>query len=170
MAPRRRISRRTDPRSDPGSARLPPPSRPGTAETLAIDIDKERCQQGSRIVSAASASLRPRLAFAWRQASIPLPTIATTPGHSGLDLSAPMFAPCLLGCPGTGRQAPVLTSLRLARLRYSSACHNVPVTQVFKKVPLTSGLLIRGFGVQVPGGAPGVTDRTVGVVPTELHR
>jgi hypothetical protein len=61
-------------------------------------------------------------------------------------------------------------SLRLAGLRYSSACHSIPVTQVFKKASLSSGLLIRGFGVQVPGGAPGVTDRTAGVVPTELVR
>jgi hypothetical protein len=76
---------------------------------------------------------------------------------SGLDLSARMFAPCLLGRPGTGRQDAVLTSLRLAGLRYSSACHSIPVTQVFKKVPLNSGLLIRGFGVQVPGNAPGMT-------------
>src|SRR5262249_24704787 len=68
-----------------------------------------------------------------------------------------MFAPCLLGRPGTGRQDAVLTSLRLAGLRYSSACHSIPVTQVFKKPSLSSGLLIRGFGVQVPGGAPGVT-------------
>jgi hypothetical protein len=72
---------------------------------------------------------------------------------SGLDLSAPMFAPCLLGCPGTGRQHPVLTSLRLAGLRYTSACHSVPVTQVFKKVSLSSGLLIRWFEAQIPGGA-----------------
>jgi hypothetical protein len=28
-------------------------------------------------------------------------------GHGGLDLSAPMFAPCSLGCPGTPRQHPV---------------------------------------------------------------
>jgi hypothetical protein len=77
-----------------------------------------------------------------RQECIPLPTIATTPGHNGLDLCAPTFAPCLLGCPGTGRQDPVLMSLRLTGLRYSSACHSIPVTQVFKKVPLSSGLLI----------------------------
>ncbi len=64
-----------------------------------------------------------------------------------------MFARCLLGRPGTGRQGTVLTSLRLAGLRYSSACHSISVTQVFRKVPLSSGLLIRGFGVQVPGGA-----------------
>src|SRR5690349_10095724 len=40
--------------------------------------------------------------------------------HNGLDLSPSMFAPCLLGCPGTP-------------------------------------LLIRGFGVRVPGGAPVLT-------------
>jgi hypothetical protein len=48
-------------------------------------------------------------------------------------------------------------SLRLAGLRYSSACHSISVTQVFKKASLSSGLLIRGFGVQVPGGAPVLT-------------
>jgi hypothetical protein len=57
-----------------------------------------------------------------------------------------MFAPCLLGRPGTGRQKAVLMSLPLAGLRYSSACHSIPVTQVFKKVPLSNGLLIRRFG------------------------
>ena len=72
-------------------------------------------------------------------------TFTRNSAGSGLDLSAPMFAPCLLGCPGTGRQDPVLTSLRLAELRYSSACHIIPVAQVFKKVPLSSELLICGF-------------------------
>jgi hypothetical protein len=48
-------------------------------------------------------------------------TFAESDPYSGLDLSAPTFAPCLLGCPGTG----------------------IPVTQVFKKVSLSSGLLIR---------------------------
>jgi hypothetical protein len=76
---------------------------------------------------------------------------------SGLDLCPSMFAPRLLGCPGTGRQDPVLMSLCLTGLRYSSGCRSIPVTQVFKKLPLSSGLLIRGFGVQVPGGAPVLT-------------
>lgn len=75
--------------------------------------------------------------------------------YGGLDQCAPAFAPCLLGCSGTGRQDTVLMSLRLAGLRYCSACHSIPVTQVFKKLPLSSGLLIRGFGVQISGGAPG---------------
>ncbi len=59
-----------------------------------------------------------------------------------------MFAPCLLGCLGTGRQETVLASLRLAGLRYGYACHSTPVTQVFKKAALSSGLLIRGFGIK----------------------
>jgi hypothetical protein len=48
-------------------------------------------------------------------------------------------------------------SLQLGGFWYSSACHSIPVTQVFQNVHLSSGLLIRGFGVQVPGGAPVVT-------------
>lgn len=55
------------------------------------------------------------------------------PGVSGLDQPVSMFAPCLRGRPSTGRQGAVLTSLRLARLRDSSACHGITVTQVFKK-------------------------------------
>ena len=50
---------------------------------------------------------------------------------SGLDLLTAMFAPRLLGRPGTGWQDAVLTSLRLVGLRYSSARHSIPVTQVF---------------------------------------
>lgn len=49
----------------------------------------------------------------------------------GLDLCGPVLAPCLLGCAGTGRQGPALTPLCLAALRYSSARHSIPVTQVF---------------------------------------
>ena len=105
-------------------------------------------------MSAASAGFRTRLACTAPRAAVPLPAALR---GGGLDLSASMFAPCLLGRPGTGRQNPVLMSLRLAGLRYSSACHSIPVTQVFKKVSLSSGLLIRGFGVQVSGGAPGLT-------------
>ena len=32
--------------------------------------------------------------------------------HGGLDLCPPMFAPCLLGCPGTPRQYPVSVASR----------------------------------------------------------
>jgi hypothetical protein len=50
---------------------------------------------------------------------------------SGLDLYRLMLAPCLLGCAGTGRQGPALTSLCLEGLRYRSARHSIPVTQGF---------------------------------------
>jgi len=110
-----------------------------------------RCPQGSPTVSGRFRRT-PGAAIMYRVASSY--TFTGSGRCSGLDLSTPMFAPCLLGCPGTGRQNPVLMSLRLAGLRYSSACHSIRVTQVFKKVPLSSGLLIRWFGVQVPGGAP----------------
>src|SRR5450756_141867 len=48
-------------------------------------------------------------------------------------------------------------SLQLGGLPYSSACHSIPVAPVVASVRQSSGLLIRGFGVQVPGGAPGLT-------------
>ena len=69
----------------------------------AASKDHEPCR-------AASAGLRARPSCTSWRAAIPLPAVVC----SGLDLSAPMFAPCLLGCPGTGRQNPVLMSLRLA--------------------------------------------------------
>jgi hypothetical protein len=68
------------------------------------------------------------------RAQYPEPTLGTQVVHfrlSGLDLYDFVLAPCLLGCAGTGRQDPVSTSLCLAGLRYSSACHSIPVTQVF---------------------------------------
>jgi len=53
------------------------------------------------------------------QPPIPLPqTIAVTPrrgsdpSHGGLDLRPAMFAPCLLGCPGTRRHHPASTGRR----------------------------------------------------------
>jgi len=54
----------------------------------------------------------------------------------GLDQCISMFAPCLLGRPGTGRQDAVLTSLRLA------GCGTAPHV----KVPLSRSLLIRWYG------------------------
>jgi hypothetical protein len=37
---------------------------------------------------------------------------SSPPRRIGLDLSVPMFAPCLLGCPGTGRQHPASAARR----------------------------------------------------------
>ena len=98
----------------------------------AARTDHEPCWQ-------ASAGLRWHLTYCVAPGGY---TFTQALGHGGLDLCTPMFAPCLLGCPGTGRQDPVLMSLRLAGLRYSSACHSIPMNQVFKKVSLISGLLI----------------------------
>ena len=111
----------------------------------------ERCQDRSRTVSAASARLRWHLKYCVAPGGY---TFTRTLDHGGLDLYTPMFAPCLLGCPGTGRQDPVLMSLRLAGLRYSSACHSIPATQVFKKVSLSSGLLIPWFMRRISVCAP----------------
>src|SRR5580700_5523467 len=81
--------------------------------------------------------------------------------HGGLDLYLPMFAPCLLGCPGTPRQHPVSA----ARCRYRrpdkmaapGTCRHRPIPGQRGRLEQSSGLLIRGFGVQVPGGAPVLT-------------
>jgi hypothetical protein len=90
----------------------------------------ERCQDRSRTVPAASARLRWHLKYCVGPGGY---TFTRTLDHGGLDLNTPMFAPCLLGRPSTGRQDAVLTSLRFEGLRYSFACHGIPVTQVFKK-------------------------------------
>jgi hypothetical protein len=46
------------------------------------------------------------------RAPIPFRPIPETLDHSGLDLCAPAFAPCLLGCPGTVRHRPVSAARR----------------------------------------------------------
>ena len=60
-------------------------------------------------------------------------------GHGCPEPVAWVLAPCLLGSDGRGAQNPVLMALQLGRSRYSSARHSIPVTRVFKKVPLSSG-------------------------------
>jgi hypothetical protein len=67
------------------------------------------------------------------------------PRYNGLDHWASMVAPCLLGCPGRPRQRPVSAARRGFRRPDKMAA------------PGTRRLLIRGFGVQVPGGAPALT-------------
>jgi hypothetical protein len=81
--------------------------------------------------------------------------------HGGLDLCAPTVAPRLLGCPGTPRQHPVSAVPRGYRRPDKMAA---PGTCRYRSTPgqhgifeQSSGLLIRGFGVQVPGGAPVLT-------------
>jgi hypothetical protein len=77
--------------------------------------------------------------------------------RSGLDLPVPMFAPCLLGCPGTPRQEPVRTGTAAVRRPVQTARPGIVRYRSTSKIELSSGLLIRGFGVRVPGGAPVLT-------------
>ncbi len=77
-----------------------PASRVRGRPRLCFQIKSGRCQQGSRIVSAAFAGLLARVYTFTRHGP-------GTLGHDGLDLSAWMFAPCSLGCPGTPRQHAV---------------------------------------------------------------
>jgi hypothetical protein len=80
------------------------------------------------------------------------------PRHDGLDQYVSMFAPCLLGCPGTHRQHPVSA----APCGYRATAQNGSSRHVLacfdsssnRRIECRSGLLIRGFGVRVPGGAP----------------
>ena len=83
------------------------------------------------------------------------------PRHSGLDQCASMFAPCLLGCPGTPRYDPVSAERRGHRAtgQNGSSRHVIALfgSSSRRINEQSSGLLIRGFGVQIPGGAPGLT-------------
>ena len=108
-------------------------------------------------------------AVARRRAAIPLgkPRLHLPGDHAdiidrnGLDLSAWTFAPWLLGCPGTPRQHPVSAArpriratAQNGRPRHGLASGNISSE---RKNEQSSGLLIRGFGVRVPGGAPVLT-------------
>jgi hypothetical protein len=86
-----------------------------------------------------------------------------TPGHRriGLDQRAPMLAPCLLGCPRYGPAPPGIRSAPRIRAtgqngssRHTIAFFDSSLRRINEQ---NSGLLIRGFGVQVPGGAPVMT-------------
>lgn len=112
---------------------------PGRSRRSGTSIGALPGQITNRVGSFRQTPMAPKVLRRARR----LPFIRTF-DHGGLDLYTPMFAPCLLGRPGTGRQNTVLTPLPLAWLRCSSACHSIPVTQVFKKVSLSSGLLICG--------------------------
>jgi len=68
-----------------------------------------------------------------------------------------MFAPCLLGCHGTARQRPVPGGRGSRGLPHNPAGSSIIRHQEAFSNTLSSGLLIRGFGVQVPGGAPVLT-------------
>jgi hypothetical protein len=91
-----------------------PTTQPGPDGVTRL-IDRSHYQQELRTVTAASRDPEGSHGHQVAPAPIPLRTaVMTSPrhgpgtlGHGGLDLYAPMFAPCLLGCPGTPRQHPV---------------------------------------------------------------
>jgi hypothetical protein len=104
-----------------------------------------------------------------RRAPIPLPSMITAPsghgpgmlGYGGLDLWPPMVAPWLLGCPGPPRHSPARLE-STERRRHGTAGQNGSSRHVLalfnsSSRRISEQLLIRGFGVQVPGGAPVVT-------------
>jgi hypothetical protein len=84
---------------------------PGQIRTLPAEITNRTDR--FRRTSAAPDILRraghPYLCRRWPQ---PLPAMAQTPMGIGLDQCPSMFAPCLLGCPGTPRQHPVSPARR----------------------------------------------------------
>jgi hypothetical protein len=68
-----------------------------------------------RMVSIAEATSGP----AFRTAGSALPGGGDDLLRIGLDLPASVFAPCLLGCPGTRRYQPPADGIRLGELRLS---------------------------------------------------
>ncbi len=81
------------------------------------------------------------------------------PEHSGQLLTILLFARRLLVCPGTNRQHPAPGGIRSPQeLREAAAC-GIVHHRLAESNTCCSGLLIRGFGVQVPGGAPALTWR-----------
>ena len=54
-----------------------------------------------------------------------LPGCGDDPFRSGLDLPGSVFAPCLLGCPGTPRQYPAPAARRGCRQPHRTACRGM---------------------------------------------
>jgi hypothetical protein len=75
----------------------------------------------------------------------------------GLDLYGPVLAPCLLGRAGTPRHYLTPFGRRTRDSRHRTARHGFAGNHPAMKIECRRGLLIRGFGVQVPGGAPVLT-------------
>ncbi len=63
----------------------------------------------------------------------------------------------LLVCPGTNRQHPAAAGIRPRREVQEGAACSIVRHRLAESNTCCSGLLIRGFGVQVPGGAPDLT-------------
>ena len=116
---------------------------PDVRTTGSCDPSRSSAQSPQRRVAS---NLGPRASRGYYEAYLPL-------GH----VADAMFAPCLLGCRGTARQRPVPRGTGARGLPYSPAGNSIMRHQEVFSNTLSSGLLIRGFGVQVPGGAPVLT-------------
>src|SRR6266496_5890256 len=66
-----------------------------------------------------------------------------------------LVARCLLVCPGTNRQHRALAGIRSRWEGDEPAACGILHHRQAESNTCCSGLLIRGFGVRVPGGAPG---------------
>ena len=126
-----------------------------------------RCQRGSRSVSAAVYPA-PVTASAWsqRRGPIPLPLIAESPSGRSLRCPRPWWSRPMPtdGCSVVARMpryAPAPSGIRSESRIPATGQNGSPrhVLALFdsssrRRIECRSGLLIRGFGVQIPGGAP----------------
>ncbi len=118
--PQHRQPRRTPLNCGPGIGQPLSVRRSRIPKARSGPADQVRRQQELPSVSTAFASPDHSQQVASWRAPIPLPTMATASpfhgpvalGHIGLDLCTPMFAPCLLGCPGTPRYHSVSAARR----------------------------------------------------------
>jgi hypothetical protein len=114
------------------------------------------CQQESRSVSAALTRRGSQVsrcavpdAYTFAAGAHGLSRLRLRrPRHDGLDQCASMFAPCLLGCPGTPRQHPVSAAPcgYRATAQNGSSRHVLALFDISSKrrIECRSGLLIRG--------------------------
>ena len=107
--------RDTASRRQPSPARRPCRARQGCAPHRVEEHGSAHRQQESRSVSAAFTGRGSQVsrcavpdAYTFAADAHGLSRLRLRrPRHDGLDQCASMFAPCLLGCPGTPRQHPV---------------------------------------------------------------
>ena len=124
-------------------------------------VKSGHCQQGSQTVSADSGGFQKRLARTGWRAAIPLPAMEQCPRPwwsrpVRVDVRS-MFARMRRYSPAApGSRIPP----RIRATARNGRSRQLPVslgTSSGRIIELSSGLLIRGFGVQVPGGAPVMT-------------
>ena len=87
----------------------------GQRTSCAASENYQACRQFLPDPVAADASRRGRNLYLARDTHSLSQRRPRRYWHSGIDLLPPMFAPCLLGCPGTPRQHPVSPARRRYR-------------------------------------------------------